>query len=332
MNADSASTPAGDELAFAGYGSEAGRSVAGSMRVGDSEGATSSTRTGRSSASYTLPGGVLTLNVTTATDVGHVRAVNEDSLSAQYPAFVVADGMGGHDHGDRASQTTVAVFRRDIAGGPSSPDAIGRAIATANAEVRAFAAESGLPGAVSGTTLTGLAIVELDEHAGAHEGVYWLVFNVGDSRVYRWNPEIERVERLTVDHSAVQELVNVGYLTEEEAEVHPDRNMITRAIGADEVTQPDAWLMPIEPHQFFVICSDGLTKELTDAELSQSLADLSTQGERVEHLAVHLTRLALEAGGHDNISVITIESFYEAHPGDEDAAKASSDAADAATD
>ncbi len=97
-----------------------------------------------------------------------------------------------------------------------------------------------------------------------------MVFNIGDSRVYSWDGRT--LEQLSVDHSAVQELVDAGLISADDAERHPDRNVITRAIGADEVVDPDVWLIPATGRQVFLICSDGLSKEVDDAQLADILA------------------------------------------------------------
>ena len=124
--------------------------------------------------------------------------------------------------------------------------------------MRALSDEGEEGTAVAGTTLTGVALVDAGDGAGFH----WMVFNIGDSRVYAWDGRT--LEQLSVDHSAVQELVDAGLISAEDAERHPDRNVITRAIGADEVVDPDVWLIPATGRQVFLICSDGLSKEVDD--------------------------------------------------------------------
>ena len=194
------------------------------------------------------------------TDVGRVRSVNEDAYLAEAPVYLVADGMGGHARGDVASRTVVETFRRHLeAGVPSSPEQVLDAIHSSNDAVRALSGEGEEGTAVAGTTLAGVALVDAGDGAGFH----WMAFNVGDSRIYSWDGRT--LEQLSVDHSAVQELVDAGLIRADEAERHPERNVITRAIGADEFVDPDIWLIPAAGRQVFLICSDGLSKEV-DAE------------------------------------------------------------------
>jgi serine/threonine protein phosphatase PrpC len=231
-----------------------------------------------------------------------VRKANEDSLRAQAPVFLVADGMGGHARGDAASQTVVRVFEEHIeSGAPSTPERILDAIHSSNDAVRDLSTAGDVGTAVSGTTLAGIAFVD----AGADSGCQWMVFNVGDSRVYSWVGD--RLHPVTVDHSAVQEMVDAGLLDPQHAESHPERNVITRAIGADEYVDADVWLLPAAKHQAFLICSDGLTKELDDDQIARLLA--SHTGEDGPSTADVLVEAALVNGGHDNVSVVVVRAM-----------------------
>ncbi len=165
--------------------------------------------------------------------------------------------------------------------------------------MRALSDEGEEGTAVAGTTLTGVALVDAGDGAGFH----WMVFNIGDSRVYSWDGRT--LEQLSVDHSAVQELVDAGLLRAEDAERHPDRNVITRAIGADEVVDPDVWFIPATGRQVFLICSDGLSKEVDDEQLADILAGDTGHA---AGLAGELVDAALEHGGRDNVTVIVVES------------------------
>ncbi|GLI28614.1 serine/threonine protein phosphatase [Agromyces rhizosphaerae] len=249
------------------------------------------------------------------THVGAVRRVNEDDLFARPPVFLVADGMGGHARGDAASRTVVETFTAHIASDETStPERILDAIATANRAVRALTpGDEGV--AMAGTTVSGVALVD----AGGASGVNWMAFNVGDSRVYSWNGRT--LEQVTVDHSAVQELIDSGLLPAEEAEAHPDRNVITRAIGADESVEIDAWLIPVAGRQSYLICSDGLSKEVPDAEMADVLATAPGPHE----VAQRLVDAALAHGGSDNITVLVVESHAE---GEEDDPEATRDRVD----
>jgi serine/threonine protein phosphatase PrpC len=221
---------------------------------------------------YQLPTerGELRLQVASASHAGMVRAVNEDSLLAEPPVFAVADGMGGHSFGDRASATAWAAGATTIAG----------------------------------TTLAGLAAVV--EHPGAD--VRWMVFNLGDSRVYRWD-DADGLQRISVDHSLVQELMDAGVLDEDGARRHPDRNAITRALGAADEVHAEAWLLPATNPQTFLICSDGLTKELDDRRIAELLAPLEAD-ESPDAPVDRLLAAALAAGGADNVSVVLVRSDY----------------------
>ena len=256
-----------------------------------------------------LPRGSAVIAHSAQSDVGRVRSVNEDSFLAEAPVFLVADGMGGHARGDVASRTVVETFRRHLeAGRPSSPEQVLDAIHSSNDAVRALS-EAGEEGtAVAGTTLTGVALVDAGDGAGFH----WMVFNIGDSRVYAWDGRT--LDQLSVDHSAVQELVDAGLIRADEAERHPDRNVITRAIGADDVVDPDVWLIPATGRQVFLICSDGLSKEVDDEQVAQILAGDTGHA---AGLAGELVNAALEHGGRDNVTVIVVESDLGASDDDE---------------
>lgn len=251
--------------------------------------------------------GELELRVSVATDVGAVRAVNEDSVYANPPVFLVADGMGGHAYGDRASQSLVAAFADHFTDHePTHPVEVLKAIDEANTRVQQLITEEDGPGAVAGTTLSGIALVEVAPNENSAVAPHWMIFNVGDSRVYGWNGR--DVVQITVDHSAVQELVSLGVITAEEALVHPDRNVITRAVGSDVEIETDLWLMPVQGHQVFVVCSDGLTKELDDRLISDTIRAHMLDDSPEQSLSDTLVRLAVQRGGRDNVSVVSLES------------------------
>lgn len=232
------------------------------------------------------------LGVALATDVGRHRPVNEDSILAECPVFVVADGMGGYDAGDRASQAVVAAFRDVLCtGDPVELGAIRVALSAADEGVAAVAAQTERG---AGSTLTGVVLLEREGEP------YWLIINVGDSRVYRHMGA--ELEQLTVDHSLAQELVDVGELTAHSRRDFAERNVITRAIGAAD-SRADSWLMPVTTGERILICSDGLHGELPDEEIRALL----TMSGRPAAAALSLIDAALRAGGHDNISVIVLD-------------------------
>lgn len=250
-----------------------------------------------------LPAGTARFVFSARSDVGFVRRVNEDSILAQSPVFLVADGMGGHARGDAASQTVVRVFDEHIERDrPSTPERILDAIHSANDAVRELSAVDDYGIMVSGTTLAGVAFVD----AGDGVGFHWMVFNVGDSRIYTWDGHT--LEQLSVDHSAVQEMVDAGLLSARDAEHHPERNIITRALGADEFVDADVWLVPASGRHAFLICSDGLTKELDNAQIARLLTARDSAPGTKRFPADVLVDAALERGGRDNVSVVFVES------------------------
>lgn len=238
-----------------------------------------------------LPG--LMLRVGAATDTGRVRSLNEDSALAEGGIFVVADGMGGHAAGEVASGIVVETMRELATRADLTADDITRQLVLANqrilAAVDAHPEDKGM-----GTTATGLALVT----AGGAD--HWAVFNVGDSRVYRSIGGV--LTQVTVDHSEVQELVEAGVITREEARVHPARNVVTRSLGTDYAYQPDVWVLPPYAGERFVICSDGLTNELPDERVREILH----QHPEPQIAAEELVRAAVEAGGRDNVTVVVV--------------------------
>ncbi|QNO38134.1 serine/threonine-protein phosphatase [Protaetiibacter sp. SSC-01] len=245
---------------------------------------------------------VVQLRYEGASDVGAVRSANEDSFLAAPPFWIVADGMGGHAHGDLASRSAVEVFDRLTGDGPVGARAVLAAVKAANAAVVDLRTDS-----ISGTTLTGVAIVDVD---GA--GPHWMAFNVGDSRTYSWDGR--RLEQQSIDHSAVQELIAAGVIAPEEAAGHPQRNVVTRALGAEVEVDPDIWLLPLRGRQTFLLCSDGLTKELSDEEIARIIVFHDQQSSREPdgpNLAERLVGAAVAAGGRDNVTVVIVESSVE---------------------
>jgi protein phosphatase len=218
--------------------------------------------------------------------------VNQDSYVVIPPVFAVADGMGGHAAGEVASE---AVVRRLAALG--GDEAVRRsdleqafAQAIEDIELNVEDAELG-----TGTTVTGL-LLDVDA-----EQPSWTIFNIGDSRVYQLFKGA--LSQLTVDHSVVQHLIDTGQITEAEAEIHPHANVITRAVGMGEDVTPDYGQLALIPGQRLLICSDGLTKELTDAGIQHYLSEAATAKEAAEVL-VHRS---LGNAGRDNVTVIVID-------------------------
>jgi PPM family protein phosphatase len=234
------------------------------------------------------------------TDRGLRRELNEDAFIASDPVFAVADGMGGHEAGEVASGECV----RTLEGMPqvtsgertATPALLQEMILDADERIRAAT------GSRAGTTLTGVVVVE-------QLGIpYWLVLNVGDSRTYRLAQG--QLEQITVDHSEVQELVDAGQITSEEAAVHPRRHVVTRALGTGDENEADFWLLPIQDGDRMLVCSDGLNGELTDEEIFGILDTVRHPQEAADALI----EAALERGGRDNVTVIVIDASTDGAP------------------
>jgi serine/threonine protein phosphatase PrpC len=235
-----------------------------------------------------------------ATSVGRVRRVNEDSYLAVPPIYAVADGMGGHGSGDVASRLAVEALARCVELRPLFTEAVLHALEEAN-QVIVSRAE---PPSRMGTTVAGLAGLET---AG---GDQLMVFNVGDSRVYRL--AADRIVQLTVDHSEVQELVMAGVLTREQARTHPRRNIVTRALGSAPTVHADHWLLPATGGDRFLICSDGLSGELPDEVILPLLAVGDPR-----QAAEALVAAANDAGGRDNVTAVVVDVARDAGQADE---------------
>nr|WP_315914801.1 protein phosphatase 2C domain-containing protein [Arthrobacter sp. lap29] len=228
------------------------------------------------------------------TDRGLRRELNEDSFLAADPLFTVADGMGGHEAGEVASRECVEVLsqQRLLSAGCREATAadLQQALRQADARIRE------LTNARAGTTVSGVVLVE------ERTVPYWLVFNVGDSRTYRLSQG--NFSQISVDHSEVQELVDAGLITPEEALVHPRRHVVTRALGTGSVTEADFWLVPVEEGDRILICSDGLSGELGDEQIHRVMSTLRHPQDAVDSLI----QAALRSGGRDNITVIVVDA------------------------
>jgi len=253
------------------------------------------TALGRSSVRHivALPerGELVELSWHGVTHTGYRRAANEDSYLADVPLFVVADGMGGHSHGDRASDAVVRRLQAAVDGEFITPAAITDALNLATWDIHQLdEADNGI-----GTTVTGVALSLVDKHPQL------TVFNVGDSRVYRFTGN--ELCQVTIDHSLVQEMVDAGQLTAQQAETHPESNVITRAVGFSIEPDIDMSVLSLEPGMRLLICSDGLTKEVPLERLRLHLAARLSARET----ANALVDAALAQGGRDNITVIVVD-------------------------
>ncbi|WP_327009266.1 protein phosphatase 2C domain-containing protein [Dactylosporangium sp. NBC_01737] len=221
-----------------------------------------------------------------ASDIGRVRRRNEDSALVADGVFAVADGMGGHAAGDIASDLAVRALRRLADRPDRTPQDVHEEIARANGDILASAVEHPVRTGM-GTTLTGISLV-LD--GGAER---WAVFNVGDSRVYRFAGGV--LTQLTVDHTAPESVTR-------------RRGVITRALGTRPAPDADLWVLPPVPGERFVICSDGLSLELTDEEIAAVL-----RGEPAAQAAAELlVRRAVLAGGRDNVTAVVVDHLTTA--------------------
>lgn len=228
------------------------------------------------------------------TDVGRHRSLNEDALLLGERVWVVADGMGGHAAGDVASGLAVLSLRELDEPGELTPAQVTAAVLGANAALASYAGEH--PEALGmGTTVTGLAQVSVDGEP------HWAVFNVGDSRVYRYaGGELRRV---SVDHSEVEELVAQGLIDAEEARTHPARHIITRSVGMRPAPEVDLWVLPQVAGERFLLCSDGLNSELPDERIAEVLAAHHDP----QAAASALVDAVLGEQARDNVTVVVID-------------------------
>ncbi len=245
---------------------------------------------------------------TERTDTGRQRRANEDAYFARAPLFAVADGMGGAQAGEVASRTAVETLAHGLPGSGSIEQRLALAVQQANERIHALSVADD-ERAGMGTTLTAAHLGELD----------LTVVHVGDSRLYRRRGGA--FERLTTDHSLVEELVKQGRLRPEEAEEHPQRSIITRALGPEQLVQPDSHTFRALDGDVYLICSDGLTSMVHEAQIAAVLA----QAPDLASAARTLVEQANAAGGRDNITVVLfrvedVEDVEDgAAPVDEDA-------------
>ena len=243
-----------------------------------------------------------------ATDVGLVRAGNEDAFVAEPMVFGVADGMGGHQAGEVASDIAARIIRDRLGTGASNVGVVVASVVEANASIfqaaHASADHQGM-----GTTLTALVVLRADESSVAR----FALINVGDSRTYLLrNGELHRA---TLDHSYVQELVNTGHISEDEARTHPRRNIVTRALGIEPTVRVDTWLVPMVHGDRFILCSDGLVDEVHDDEI----ATIALGAADPQIAAEQLVAKANANGGRDNITVVVVDVLQGVEPTAEDA-------------
>lgn len=236
------------------------------------------------------------------TDRGMVREVNEDSFAIlpEYPLFILADGMGGHEAGPLASGLAIECAKRYMAFMDDPEEAT-----LPNGLTREMLAKAPLAGIahyansrvyheagdrIMGSTLLALHFVEDTAD----------IMHIGDSRAYLWRDG--KLEQLTEDHSFVYELMKAGEITREQMYTHPKRNIITRAVGTSAFVEPGLKRINVLPGDLFLLCSDGLTSMARDEEIERIIR----LENNVANLTNTLVRLANEAGGRDNITVIVV--------------------------
>src|SRR5437016_113420 len=222
-----------------------------------------------------------------------VRTTNQDRAFEGDGLYAVADGMGGHVGGETAAQTAIEAFQTTFAGHPSA-DGLADAVRQANHAVWERArAQADLRG--MGTTLTALALVTVDGRQDL------TVVNVGDSRAYLYQEGV--LSQLTADHSLVEEMVRSGELSAEEAAVHPQRHILTRALGIEPDVEVDVSHVPPHAGDRILLCSDGLINEVGDDEIASILG----RHPDPEAAAQALVAEARDAGGNDNITVVVVD-------------------------
>ncbi|HEY0952138.1 PP2C family protein-serine/threonine phosphatase [Nocardioides sp.] len=235
-----------------------------------------------------------------ATDVGSVREVNEDAYLAAPPVFVVADGMGGHEGGDVASSIVVEEFGRLAEAGydpRGGAEAVTATLAACAERIGEYADRQHAHGVVRSAGTTAVAALLVEDDAGPA----WLVANLGDSRGYRYDGE--RLVQVTVDHSLVQELVDAGRIGAEEAATHPERNVITRALGDATGAEPDFFSVPFDQGARLLLCSDGVSGMLDHDEMERILAQRADPRDAAQALVA----AAVAAGGEDNATALVVD-------------------------
>ena len=223
------------------------------------------------------------------TEIGNVREHNEDSLTVLPPLFAVADGLGGHEAGEIASEITINTLN-DLAPQSADAEALARAVVAANLNV-IKAPSQGVGREGMGTTLTA-AILEKER---------LVIAQVGDSRAYLLHNG--SLQQLTRDHSLMADMIEAGQLTEAEARVHPNRSVITRAIGSDPHMQPDLYELNVETGDRLLLCSDGICGMIEDHEI----ASIMRQAPSAQSCADQLVEAALAAGGFDNATAVVVD-------------------------
>jgi protein phosphatase len=236
-----------------------------------------------------------------ASEVGHVRKVNEDSFLVAPPVFVVADGMGGHSGGDVASRIVVEEFARLAEEGYDplrGAESVAETLSRAQVRILQYAEaqrSTTHPRWHAGTTCVAAVLV------ADHEGTKWMLVNLGDSRIYRFfDGDLIQV---SVDHSVVQELIESGEITAEEATTHPERHVITRALGGPRLEEADYFVLPLAAVERLLLCSDGISGLIDDDHIEALLREHADPRDAADGLVA----AALAAGGDDNATAVVVD-------------------------
>lgn len=246
-----------------------------------------------------------------ATDTGRVRSSNQDRSLASGVVFAVADGMGGHLGGEVAAEVALEALGAELASAPQSASALAQAVGSANRAVwERAASEAPLRG--MGTTLTALAVLAPDEEA-PHE---LALAHVGDSRAYRLSQG--NLTMLTADHNLAGAMLRRGELSSSEATGHRGRHILTRALGVDPDVEVDSCTLAARAGDRYLLCSDGLVNEVSDAEIAEVLAAV----EDPERAAWTLVERASDHGGNDNITAVVLDVLQVGSPPERGPARA----------
>ncbi|WP_245582070.1 PP2C family protein-serine/threonine phosphatase [Nocardioides halotolerans] len=232
-------------------------------------------------------------------DVGLLRENNEDAYLVAPPVFAVADGMGGHENGDVASRIVVEEFARLAEEGYEPTRGTEAVAATLEACQRRITEYAGADGTgarrTPGTTVVAALLVE------DHDAPAWLLVNLGDSRIYAVSGG--RLRQVSVDHSVVQELVDSGEITPAQAGHHPERHVITRALGGPRLEPADSWVVPVSEIDRLLLCTDGISGLVGDDRIEAILTGTSDPRDAADGLVA----AALEAGGDDNATAVVVD-------------------------
>lgn len=229
------------------------------------------------------------------TDVGCVRTTNEDAMAIiqtydDFAIAIVADGMGGHQAGEVASDIAIAVLCEELTDKRTMvPAVLRKSIQKANEQIY----KEGTTNKAHFNMGTTLVLTAMDEHEA-------LVANVGDSRAYHFSDREKELSQITKDHSLVEQLLQTGELKKEEAKTFPLRNVITRTLGIDQTVAVDFFEISWQENDIFLLCSDGLTNQVED----EMIAAVLQKNDSMQSLCDELVTMAKEAGGHDNITVV----------------------------